>query len=276
MDTQQSEMSPLQGGACREGLDCQAADDGDGHPASAPPMPVLQSVVGVLQPKAKPDQFSILDRISPEELRVIIARATPGFPVIDDVYRVGVRRWFVVYTHPRCENKVRETCKRVGFDTYMPLGADWKPQTRKEIQQNKPKEQIRRPVLTRYIFIQMPVDLNDQITPFGLVRKIDGVGGFVGTSDGPLVLRDEHIETIRGREKRGEFDVTKMAGRKSKTVVPKWLQVGGKVEVDDGPFATLRAIIEDILPNERLKVVVDFLGRPTPVELELAQVRQIR
>jgi transcriptional antiterminator NusG len=55
-------------------------------------------------------------------------------------------------------------------------------------------------------------------------------------------------------------------------VKPVGVEVGSNVVVMVGPFASFPATVEAILPNDRLKVAVSIFGRPSPVELGIADV----
>ena len=52
---------------------------------------------------------------------------------------------------------------------------------------------------------------------------------------------------------------------------------GDAVEILDGPFRGLAAVVRRYLPaNHRVQVLLDFLGQSTPVELEAGQLRSNR
>lgn len=215
------------------------------------------------------------DFVLSDDARRILETPVPGgaLPLIDDIYsiRTSRREWFVVYTNPKCEERAATGFMAKGLASYVPKSTSWRRQSRREIHQKKPKERISRPLLTRYVFVELPVIRGDQI-PFGAIRAIDGVREIVGTSDGPLVLARDLVEDIKQREGSGEFDDTVRYGRR--TIAPKWATLGAAAQLKEGPFAGFMAVIEEILPNERVRLGVHIFGHMTPVEVGLDKIEK--
>ena len=100
---------------------------------------------------------------------------------------------------------------------------------------------------------------------YHMIKNIKKVSGFLGSKGTPVPVSDEEIEKILGRIKDG------MAQPKSGIEY----NVGEKVQVIDGPFASFSGLVEDVDDEKaRLKVSVSIFGRPTPVELEYSQVEK--
>ena len=102
---------------------------------------------------------------------------------------------------------------------------------------------------------------------YHMIKNIKRVSGFLGSKTGtPVPVSDKEIEKILGQIKDG------VSQPKSSIEY----NIGEKVQVIDGPFASFSGMVEDIDEEKlRLKVSVSIFGRPTPVDLEYNQVEKV-
>ena len=107
------------------------------------------------------------------------------------------------------------------------------------------------------------VDLNKEI--YHLIKNLQKVSGFLGSSNKPTPISDTEIQRILGQ-------VSESAVNQKSGIT---FEIGEKVKVCDGPFASFNGLIEEIDEEKsRLKVSVSIFGRATPVDLEVNQVEK--
>jgi len=112
-------------------------------------------------------------------------------------------------------------------------------------------------------YVLIKIDLNNEI--YHMIKNLQKVSGFLGSADKPTPISDNEIKRILGQV--SESAVTQKAGIS--------FEIGEKVKVCDGPFASFNGLIEEIDEEKsRLKVSVSIFGRPTPVDLEFNQVEK--
>ena len=112
-------------------------------------------------------------------------------------------------------------------------------------------------------YILVKVNLTKQI--YHLIKNLQKVSGFLGSEDKPTPITDVEIKRILGQV--SESAINQKSGIS--------FEVGEKVKVCDGPFASFSGLVEEIDEEKsRLKVSVSIFGRPTPVDLEFNQVEK--
>ncbi|NLE44902.1 MAG: transcription termination/antitermination protein NusG [Chloroflexi bacterium] len=171
------------------------------------------------------------------------------------------REWYVIHCYSGYENKVKDNLEQridtMGmqnqiFQVVVP--------TEDEIEVRDGKRRvIERRVFPGYILVQML--LNDD--SWYVVRNTPGVTGFVGMGNDPTPLRPEEVQSIL-RRMEAEAPRIKVT-----------FKSGQKVRIVDGPFNEFIGVVEEI-DEERAKVrvLVSFFGRETPVELDFLQVEK--
>jgi transcription termination/antitermination protein NusG len=171
------------------------------------------------------------------------------------------RRWYVVHCYSGYENKVRHNLEQrietMGmkdriFDVVVP--------TEEEIEVKDGKRRtIERRVFPGYILVQMILSEES----WYVVRNTPGVTGFVGMGNEPTPLRPEEVTQII---KRMEAEAPR---------VKVTYKAGQKVRIIDGPFNDFIGTVDAIdMERAKVRVMVSFFGRETPVELDFLQVEK--
>ena len=112
-------------------------------------------------------------------------------------------------------------------------------------------------------YVLIKVDLTKQI--YHLIKNLQKVSGFLGSENKPTPITDTEIKRIMGQV--SESAISQKSGIS--------FEIGEKVKVCDGPFASFNGLVEEIDEEKsRLKVSVSIFGRPTPVDLEFNQVEK--
>ena len=112
-------------------------------------------------------------------------------------------------------------------------------------------------------YVLIKVNLNNEI--YHLIKNLQKVSGFLGSANKPTPITDDEIQRILGQV--SESAINQKSGIS--------FEIGEKVKVCDGPFASFSGLIEEIDEEKsRLKVSVSIFGRPTPVDLEFNQVEK--
>jgi transcription termination/antitermination protein NusG len=112
-------------------------------------------------------------------------------------------------------------------------------------------------------YVLVRIDLNKEI--YHLIKNIQKVSGFLGSEDKPTPITDNEIQRILGQV--SESAINQKSGIS--------FEIGEKVKVCDGPFASFNGLVEEIDDEKsRLKVSVSIFGRPTPVDLDFNQVEK--
>jgi transcriptional antiterminator NusG len=171
------------------------------------------------------------------------------------------RSWYVVHCYSGYENKVRHNLEQrietMGmkdkiFDVVVP--------TEEEIEVKEGKRRtVERRVFPGYILVNMLLTEES----WYVVRNTPGVTGFVGMGNSPTPLRPEEVSQII---KRMEADAPR---------IKVTFKSGERVRIVDGPFNDFRGTVSEIdMERAKVRVMVNFFGRETPVELDFLQVEK--
>ena len=174
-----------------------------------------------------------------------------------------MKHWYIVQSHSSFENKVAQEIKDEANKANLSDKIDEIIVPTHDITEVKRGKRVQRKkkYFPGYILLKSEMDN----TIYHMIKSLKKVSGFLGTKGTPIPVSEKEIEKILGQIKDG-------------VVQPKSgveYNVGEKVQVIDGPFASFSGLVEDIDEDKlRLKVSVSIFGRPTPVDLEYSQVEK--
>ena len=171
--------------------------------------------------------------------------------------------WYIVQAYSGFEKKVVETIKDELKKNKLEenLGEILVPTHQvTEVKKGKRSKKERK-YFPGYVLVK--VELNKQI--YHLIKNLQKVSGFLGSGDKPTPISDTEIQRILGQV--SESAITQKSGIS--------FEIGEKVKVCDGPFASFNGLVEEIDEEKsRLKVSVSIFGRATPVDLDFNQVEK--
>ncbi len=174
-------------------------------------------------------------------------------------------RWYIIHAYSNFEKKVatsiREQAAMQGLEE---LFEEIEVPTEEVVEVVRGKKRtIERRYFPGYVLAKM--QLTDEA--YHLVKNTPKVTGFLGADGGkkPLPVPQSEVDQILGK-------AVEDAERPRSTLT---FEVGERIKVTDGPFASFEGAVEDVDDAaQRLKVTVSIFGRETPVELEYGQVEK--
>ena len=171
--------------------------------------------------------------------------------------------WYIVQAYSGFEKKVVETIKdelkKHKLDNN--IGEILVPTHQITLVKKGKRTKKEKKFFPGYVLIK--IELTKQI--YHMIKNLQKVSGFLGSADKPTPISDNEIKRILGQV--SESAVAQKVGIS--------FEIGEKVKVCDGPFASFNGLIEEIDEEKsRLKVSVSIFGRPTPVDLEFNQVEK--
>ncbi len=224
--------------------------------ATTPETPVLEETV---------EAEAIVDGDEPiepaDDSEAISEGATVSEEPVDEELKEGQAAWYVIHCYSGYENKVRHNLEQrietMGmkdkiFDVVVP--------TQEEIEVRDGKRRtVERHIFPGYVLVNMVMSEES----WYVVRNTPGVTGFVGMGTQPTPLRQEEVSQIV-RRMEAEAPTVKVT-----------FKVGERVRIVDGPFNDFRGMVSEIdMERTKVRVMVSFFGRETPVELDFLQVEK--
>lgn len=171
-------------------------------------------------------------------------------------------KWYVLNIRTGYENSIiKELNQRIGATNMGDKIVDMLVPTQKKIIVKKGKQDVREDKLfPGYILIKMELDENT----WDLVSNTEGVRGFVKTDKFPRPLAEDQVKAI------AKFMEVEQPSYQTS------FSVGEAVKIVDGPFADFIGSVQKIDQTKgKIEVLISFLGREAPVELDFSQVSKL-
>lgn len=178
-------------------------------------------------------------------------------------------KWYVIHTYSGYEKKVKKNLehriesmgmKDMIYQVVVPV--------ENEIEiKNGQRQPVERKMFPGYVLVHM-IELREHDDSSNqawfVVRNTPGVTSFVGSGTRPIPLLDSEVKGIL---KQTEAEAPK--------IKPTFTR-GQNVRIIDGPFAEFIGVVDEVsAERNKVKVLVSFFGRETPVELDFLQVEKL-
>ena len=169
------------------------------------------------------------------------------------------RHWYVIHSYSGYENKMKKNLESriesMGMEDYI-FEVVVPTEDVVELRDGR-RRTVEQRIFPGYILVDMI--LTDE--SWFVVRNTPSVTGFVGSGNQPTPLRDDEANGILRRMEE-EAPKVKVSFR-----------IGDAVRIIDGPFTDFMGTVDDLnLERGKVRLLVSFFGRETPVELDFLQV----
>jgi transcriptional antiterminator NusG len=174
------------------------------------------------------------------------------------------KRWYIVHAYSNFERKVAEDIKKRAAAAGLSSLFDEVLVPTEEVVEVRRGRKVssERKFFPGYVLVKM--EMTDGA--YHLIKNTPKVTGFLGADNKATPITEDEAMRILHQVKEGV--------ERPKPMVT--FEIGEKVRVADGPFATFEGHVEEVDEQRaRLKVGVSIFGRPTPVELEFGQVEKV-
>jgi len=174
-----------------------------------------------------------------------------------------MKNWYIVQTFSGFEQKVAESLKDIIKKKSLDEKIEEVLVPMHEVTQVKRGKRVQRKkkYFPSYVLVRM--ELSKEL--YHMVKNINKVTGFLGSTGSPVPVPEKEINKIMGRIKEGSLAPEPKVS----------FDIGEQVKVCEGPFASFNGLVEEVDEEKsRLKVSVSIFGRPTPIDLEYNQVEK--
>ena len=162
--------------------------------------------------------------------------------------------WCVIQTQPNKEYVAKTNLLQQGFEVYL-------PQIKKIRKHARKVDEVLAPLFPRYVFVGLDL-ARDAWRSLNGTRGVSHV--LTGESNKPSVVPSAIVESLQQQEEAGVLPVEGALA----------LVAGDAVRVLSGAFDGQTGIVQNWTDQQRVQILLTFLGRETQVSLPLSVVER--
>lgn len=186
---------------------------------------------------------------------------------LTDEEQIQDQHWYIVHTYSGQEDRVKKNLdlRIQSLDMQDRIFQVVVPTEEEVIFKDGKRKSEQRKLFPGYILVQMNMDDES----WYVVRNTPGVTGFISTEDDydkrpkPVPLEASQLDSIFKQSESGP------------PRIKIGLESGDTVRITEGPFVDFVGAVGDVDESKgKVRVLVSFFGRETPVELDFLQVER--
>ena len=162
-----------------------------------------------------------------------------------------MKHWYLIQFKPNSYRLAERNLHRQGFETFLPMQKITRRKASRFVSDLKP-------LFPGYMFVRV----NSDLAPWRTINSTIGVSKLVSFEGKPKPLP---LQLISGLMLRCDASGTLLP--------PKSLSEGYSVEMLTGPFANFIATVDTIDPEQRIWVLLDFMGQKTRMQVTADQLQ---
>ena len=177
-------------------------------------------------------------------------------------------RWYILHTYSGQEERVKKNLdlRITAMDMSKKILEVVVPSEQEIEIKGGEKVPKQNKIFPGYVIVHMVMDEES----WHVARNTPGVTGFISVEDEydkrprPVPLEEEEIRAILDRV---SSPVARVTGA---------FELGDAVRIVDGPFAEFMGTVDEINDDRgKIRVLVSFFGRETPVDLDFLQIEKL-
>lgn len=166
-----------------------------------------------------------------------------------------MKRWYLLMTKPREDERAQQHLENQGYEVFRPQIRRFRISGGKQVP-------VIEPLFPRYLFIC----LDEVLSNWAKIRSTRGVNQLVRFAEMPAVVPGQVIGILKRRcDGEGVIDLTEEA--------PHVYSSGDEIEITEGSFRGITAIIKEQTGEDRVLLLLDLLGKTRELEIPLSQIR---